>query len=248
MADAGLVLINPMTFDPFAPPTKPAYASDFRALMISSGYGDLSYGTDDEPGSSFRNATLSSAMRRAFCDGMQVLDYGCGAARYAHFLRQRLDQFTYFGLERPGSLVKRGERSIDAANAIFGDDDRIHVDLIGASLEALAIERANIALLASVFTHVDLSEMRYILTKLMTIILRGGQIVFTIFLGDEHRLEEPGMYGFYDCYGRSFFTTSQLTSVASALALQLTESEPYTAQDGNLHRVFRAEGRPPLTI
>jgi hypothetical protein len=243
MADAGLVLTNPMTFDPFAPPTKPAYASDFRALMISSGYGDLTYGTDDEPGSSFRMATLSSAMRRAFCDGMQVLDYGCGAARYAHFLRQRLDQFTYFGLERPGSLVKRGERSIDAANAIFGDDDRIHVELIGSSLEAVAIERANIALLASVFTHVDPSEMRHILTKLMPIVLRGGQIVFTIFLADGHRLEDPGMYGFDDCYGRSFFTTRQLTSVANALALQLTESGPYMAQDGNFHRVFRADSR-----
>jgi SAM-dependent methyltransferase len=230
-----------MNFDPFAPPAKPAYASDFRALMVSSGYGELTYGTDDEPGSSLRMATLSSAMGPAFCDGMQVLDYGCGAARYAHFLRQRLDRFTYFGFERPGSLVKRGERSIDAAKAIFRDDDRVHVDLIGASLEALAIERANIALLGSVFTHVELDEMRHILTKLMPIVSRKGQIVFTIFLADEHRLEDPGMYGFHDCYGRSFFTTSQLASLASALALRLTESDSYVAQDGNLHRVFRAD-------
>src|SRR4051812_18232352 len=101
-----------MAVNPFASRMKGAHDSHFRALMVASGYGDLSYGTDEEPGAFFRHATLSIAMRHAFCEEMQVLDYGCGAARYAHFLRQRLARFTYFGLEKPGSLLRHGERSI----------------------------------------------------------------------------------------------------------------------------------------
>src|SRR5207248_2040734 len=130
-----------------------------------------------EPGSSLWLASLSEAMDESFRAGMTVLDYGCGAGRYAHFLRQRLKGFRYFGLEKPGSTFKHGEKSIKIARRLFRWVPRIRFDLIGSRLESVALERADLVVLGSVFTHVDLDEMQLILRKLQPVIARGGKIV-----------------------------------------------------------------------
>src|SRR4051794_24180762 len=63
----------------------------------------LAYGTDEEPGSSLWLASLSAAMEAHFRQGVTIFDYGCGAGRYADFIRQRLHRFGYFGVEKPHS-------------------------------------------------------------------------------------------------------------------------------------------------
>src|SRR5580704_7316710 len=89
---------------------------DFAAAVGRWANGrELAFGTDAEPGSSLWLATLSEAMGGHFHEGMAVLDYGCGAGRYAEFLRQRLQRFGYYGLEKPGSRDRHGENSIAVA-------------------------------------------------------------------------------------------------------------------------------------
>lgn len=172
-----------------------------------------------------------------FRDGMSVLDYGCGVGRYAHFLRQRLDRFEYVGLEKPGAENRHGENSVAVARKIFRRDPRCGFDLIGSDTETRALSRADVAVLGSIFTHVDFGEVQRILEKLQPVADRGV-VVFSIFLDDHERLEGPGAYGFPDCYGRVWFTRDQLEALCHANGWKLEESESFLAQDVNVHRIF----------
>jgi SAM-dependent methyltransferase len=221
----------------------PQRSDHFRALLAEAGGADIYCGTDEEPHSSVWLASLSAAMGDGFREQITVLDYGCGTGRYAHFLRQRLRRFTYYGLERPGSQAARGEKCIEAATAVFAGDSRCRFDLIGSSLENEAIDRADIALLGSVFTHTNQSDLYMISRKLAPIARRGGQIVFSVFLAHEYRLEDAGIYGFTDCYGRAFFTRGQLATLGDELQLKLFECEQFIAQQVNVHCIFTARAR-----
>jgi SAM-dependent methyltransferase len=219
----------------FSPPI-----DDFSAAIQrhaeARGFGQ--FGTDEEPGSSLWLASLSEAVADSFREGMAVLDYGCGAGRYAQFLRQRLAHFTYFGLEKPGSNFGHGEKSVAVAEELFRGDGRVSFGLIGGPLEARALARADVVVLGSIFTHVDFSELRHVLSKLQPIVARGGRVVFSIFIADTHHLEQPGAYGFADCYGRAWFTTEQLQRLCDENEWTATERESFVAQEVNVHRIF----------
>jgi cyclopropane fatty-acyl-phospholipid synthase-like methyltransferase len=204
------------------------------------------FGTDEEPGSSLWLASLSEAAGDSFREGMTVLDYGCGAGRYAHFLRQRLKKFTYFGVEKPGSDFRHGEKSIKAARKLFRWDRRIGFDSIGSRLESNALARAEVVVLGSIFTHVGLDEVRYILQKLQPVVARGGKVVFSIFIADEHRLEGKGAYGFESCHDRAWFTAEQLQQLCAHNGWAAAEKESFVAQDVNLHRIFALIRDPGL--
>ena len=217
-----------------------------RILELAGTIDFSAFGTGKEPGSSLWLASLSSAMGARFRDGMTVLDYGCGAGRYAQFLRERLASFAYVGVEKPHGATRHGERSIEAASRIFRDDGRVAFGLIGDPVEADGIARADIAVLGSVFTHVDFDELRRILAKLRPIVERGGSIVFSIFIDDGYRLEGPGAYGFPDCYGRAWFTRDQLRRACDAIGCHAAEAETFVAQEINLHRIFASTRKPGL--
>jgi SAM-dependent methyltransferase len=219
----------------FTPPIQ-----DFTAAVrkLSEKHGFQPFGEEDEPGSSLWLASLSEAMGDSFREGMIVLDYGCGAGRYAQFLRQRLTRFSYYGLEKPGSVVQHGERSIEAARELFEGDERAAFSLIGSPLETNALERADVAVLGSIFTHVDFDELKNILYKLEPIVARRGKVAFSIFIDDAYRLESPGAYGFADCYGRVWFSEKQLEQLCTGNGWVAAEKEAFLAQEVNLHRIF----------
>jgi SAM-dependent methyltransferase len=196
------------------------------------------FGADEEPGSSLWLASLSEAMGESFREGIAVLDYGCGAGRYAQFLRQRLRSFEYYGLEKPGSAVQHGEKSIKTARKLFRWDRRIRFNLIGSRLEAKALSRVSVVLLGSIFTHVDFDELQRILKKMQPVLSRGGKVVFSIFLADAYRLEDKGLYGFEGCYSRVWFTEEQIQRLCDQNDWAVVEKESFVAQEVNLHRIF----------
>ena len=202
------------------------------------------FGTDDEPGSSLWMASLSEAMSSDFHEGMTVLDYGCGAGRYAQFLRQRLKRFSYYGVEKPGSNYRHGEKSTKAGRVLFRWDRRIHFDMIGSRLEAKALERASVVVLGSVFTHVDLDELQSILKKLSPVVSRGAKVVFSIFLADEYALEDEGIYGLERCYNRVWFTQDQIKQICDQNHWVAVEKGAFVAQDGNTHHIFALTQAP----
>jgi cyclopropane fatty-acyl-phospholipid synthase-like methyltransferase len=213
---------------------------DFSAAVrkYAAAENFMLFGTDEEPGSSLWMASLSEAMGENFKESMAVLDYGCGAGRYAQFLRQRLRRFEYYGLEKPGSCYQHGEKSIRTARKLFRCDRRIRFDLIGSRLESKAIARASVAVLGSIFTHVDFDELQSILKKLQPIVSDGGKVVFSIFLADTYRLEDEGIYGQKNCYNRVWFTGEQLERVCHANDWAIVEMESFVAQEVNVHRIF----------
>ena len=182
-------------------------------------------------------------MGESFRERMVVLDYGCGAGRYAQFLRQRLKRFDYFGLEKPGSTFGHGEKSIEAAKRFFRWDWRARFGLIGSSLELKAMARVNVVVLGSIFTHVDFDELCRILEKMRPLLLRGGKVVFSIFIAGEYRLEHKDAYGFDDCYSRVWFTEEQIRRLCDQNDWVLVEKESFVAQEVNVHRIFALIGR-----
>src|SRR6266705_4055045 len=106
------------------------FSAAIRAAAAADDFG--LFGSDEEPGSSLWLASLSEAMGTSFREGLTDLDYGCGAGRYAQFLRQRLKRFAYDGLERPGSDFRHGEKALAAARKLFRFDRRVRFGLIGS--------------------------------------------------------------------------------------------------------------------
>ena len=221
---------------------------DFSSAVLkqaqTEGFG--LFGTDEEPGSSLWLASLSEAIGESFREDMTVLDYGCGAGRYAQFMRQRLKKFDYFGLEKPGSDFQHGEKSIKAARKLFRWDSRIRFALLGSRLATTALARAEVALLGSIFTHVEFDEVQRILKTLQPVISRGGKVVFSIFIADIHRLEGKGAYGFESCYSRVWFTFEQLRWLCDQNGWAISERESFVAQDVNVHRIFALIRNPGL--
>ena len=125
-------------------------------------------------------------------------------------------------------------------------DSRISFGLIGDAIEADGIARANIAVLGSVFTHVDFDELQRILLTLRPVAARGGIIVFSIFIDKAYRLEGPGGYGFPDCYARAWFTRKQLRQACAAIGCAAAEAETFVAQQVNVHRIFALTEKPGL--
>jgi SAM-dependent methyltransferase len=177
-------------------------------------------------------------MGNSFREGLIVLDYGCGAGRYAQFLRQRLKTFQYYGLEKQGSAFRHGEKSIKIARKLFRWDGRVKFDLIGSRLEATALAQSEVVVLGSIFTHVDSEELEHVLKKLQPVVTRGGKIVFSIFIADQYQLEGKGAYGIENCYERAWFTAEQLQQLCDQNGWAAAEKESFVAQDVNVHRIF----------
>ena len=80
--------------------------------------------------------------------------------------------------------------------------------------------------------------MKNILHKLQPIVARRGKVAFSIFIDDAYRLENPGAYGFADCYGRVWFSEKQLKQLCAGNGWVAAEKETFLAQEVNLHRIF----------
>ena len=93
-------------------------------------------------------------------------------------------------------------------------------------------------MLGSIFTHVDFGEMQNILRKLKPVVVRGGKVVFSIFLADAYEIENQGIYGLENCYNRVWFTAEQLRRLCDEHGWALAEKASFLAQDVNLHRIF----------
>src|SRR5438105_3164612 len=112
-------------------------------------------GCEDEPLSSLWCAALAEAMGDRYGEGMKILDYGCGYARFFNFLTGRLKDFTYYGLEAPDSATGHGQRCIHFAKTSFGADRRGKFGFVGSELETEALREVDVILLGSIFTHLS---------------------------------------------------------------------------------------------
>jgi SAM-dependent methyltransferase len=197
-------------------------------------------GCEDEPMSSLWCAAFAEAMGDRYGEGMRLLDYGCGYGRFFNFLTGRLATFKYFGLEVAGSSTGHGQACLAYARRTFGDDPRGRFGLVGSELEEQALGEVNVVLLASILTHLDFDTFKALLNKFLSVIARGGAVVFSVVHGDRYECVGPGKYGMPDCYHETHYTHQQLGDHFRNQCLALTEAEHFQAPV-DLQTIYRAE-------
>ena len=186
------------------------------------------YGSGDEPLSSLWCASLAHGFGPRFAEGVKVLDYGCGGARFANFLSRRLLDFVYIGVEPPNGspLDNHTCTNLQLCEATFGHDSRVRFGTIGSDLEAEAIERiADVIVAGSIFTHLPFSAFREIVGKFQSALQRGGDFVFSVFIGDEYiHHGNPGLYGVANCWPAIVYTQALLDELAHDMDVEIVET------------------------
>lgn len=200
-------------------------------------------GTDKEPDASLCLASFAEAMGSKFKEGMKVLDYGCGSARFANFLSLRLKDFQYFGLERKES--NWGVLCVNKAIELFDGDSRVNVGYVNTKLEEKALETCDTVLLLSVFTHTTIEETEKILVKLLPIVNRGGNIVFSVIFADEYKLI-GNAYGFVDNYNITYNTKKQIKDLKNKLNINIclidtlvSDGITLSPNNGVIHSIYQ---------
>lgn len=188
-------------------------------------------GTDAEPSASICITSFINVMGDKYKEGMKILDYGCGSARVCNFLSKRLKDFHYIGLERFES--DWGQTCIKRANELFGHDSRVEVGYTNTELDKKAIDTCETVLLLSVFTHTTIETTEIILIKLLPIVERGGNIVFSMIHGNEYRLV-GNAYGFTDNFNVTYTTKEQVENLKNKLNVNIDFIDNYYS-----HSIYR---------
>jgi SAM-dependent methyltransferase len=210
---------------------------EIKYKPISDNYQSVGFGTDQEPQSSMLLTTFSKAMKSHYREGIKILDYGCGSGRYCNFLSKRINDFEYFGLEKPNSYELWGEKAIKTALSHFAHDERVNFGFIDTPLEEKAIQNCNVVLLLSVFTHTSIEETHRIIEKLLPLVLKGGKIIFSMIIDDSYK-KEGNLYGHEDSFGVTYNTTDQIKEIENKFKVKVTLEDTFLANGGYTHSIY----------
>jgi len=204
---------------------------------ITKDWKAIGHGTDEEPAQSLSHSTFALAMRDKYCEGMKILDYGCGTGRYANFLSKRLKDFQYIGLEKAGSIQGWGEISVRDGLINAAQDPRFTLGFTETTLEEKAINDSDVVLLCSVFTHTTIEETHRIVKKLLPLVERGGRVVFSMIHADQYSLN-GSLYGFDECYQVTYNTVEQIDEMRYKFNVNIKLEEKFMANWGYLHSIY----------
>jgi len=211
---------------------KDTWSKEYYKPIVEN-YEGIIVGTDAEPKASLCISSFINAMGEEYKEGMKILDYGCGSARVCNFLSKRLKDFHYIGLERFES--EWGQTCITKAKELF-NDNRVEVGYTNSELLKKAIDTSNTVLLLSVFTHTTIETTEAILTNLLPIIERGGNIVFSMIHGDRYNLVGDA-YGFNDNFRITYNTVEQVEILKNKLNVDIVLVDTFFADV--THSIYR---------
>lgn len=189
------------------------------------------YGTNSEPGTSCWMATLLDPLGSRFCEGINLLDYGCGCARLFNFMTGYLQNFRYFGAEPEGS------REIEIAKRYFRQDPRTKFMSCDEAVISEDAMNSDAVILGSIFTHLLPETCEEILKKLLPVTNKGGIIIFTALLKPQAEARGPGAHGFANCYGVSFQSEAWIGELEAKFACKIEYADDFEA--GVNHKIFR---------
>ena len=194
-------------------------------------------GTCIEPLASIGMSCFLDAIKDKFKENFSVLDYGCGAGILANFISERLENFTYYGLEPNTdhgiSRLELGRKFFNNSNVNFG--------IIENDLLEICKKQIDSVILISVFTHMEFSDVESALDRISTVFNNNPEcaIVFSCFIEDAPRLVNhlPNIWERF--YGESYITVQQLESYCKRNNLKLEKHMDFIAMNNYNHQIYK---------
>ena len=174
------------------------------------------FGTHHEPESSLGIASFFEAASSMFKEGLCIVDASFMQGNVVNFIAKRLKDFTYYATQGyyPDSFNR-------AENAI--NDSRVKFIKVPEN-----VEKADICLFFSIFSHVPFPTFVDLIKKWKFIIDKGGVIVFSAFLDNDYRIMN----------GLHYYSLSDMKAFANELGIKLVKRGEFASPDGYLHTIF----------
>lgn len=160
------------------------------------------------------------ALKDRYRNGIKVLDYGYGKGDLYYVLKDNFNHFDYCGLEINGS------ENIDS-NFI----SKSKLGLIGSKEEKEFIDKSDVVILISIFTHLEFSDFEKICSK-----FKGKYIIFSTFIDDRYRVEGPKLYGLDNCYRFVFYTDRMIKDYADRNGYSVKRISKFYIQHVDLYQ------------
>ncbi len=124
--------------------------------------------------------SIIAAMGDSLCEGVRILDWGCGAGRLANWISREIQDFDYLGVDIRNEF---GTTSIEAAISWLGHDPRVAFLFVDEFNFDYSVGY-DIAVLGSVLTHIMPAHGLSLLSDLVAIV---PKVIFTCFGPDSVR-------------------------------------------------------------
>jgi SAM-dependent methyltransferase len=194
-------------------------------------------GSNIEPLASIGMSCFTDAIKNDFKENLSIIDYGCGAGILSNFISERLDKFTYFGLEPSTGW---GPQRIETGRKYF-NDPRVNFGFTEDYKTIIQNNKIDAVILISVFTHLHIEDSFSILDELKTIFdyNKNASIVFSCFTSDSPRIGVLENYINSNYYSDSFIELKELKDYCKNNNLNLTKWMDFVAQSGHTHEIFK---------
>jgi len=196
-------------------------------------------GTNSEPLATIGMTAFLDAVKDKFVEGFSVLDYGCGAGILINPISERLNNFTYYGLEPIGG---NGPERINIGKEFF-IDSRVNFGFIESDFDGVIKNKIDSIILISIFTHLSIEDINSTLDKLTKVFESNpnSTIVFSCFISDERKLINHFPHIWERFYGESYITLNDLETYCNKNNLKLIKHMDFIAMGGYNHQIFKIE-------
>lgn len=189
-------------------------------------------GSDHEPQNTNWCEAQSEGIGKFFQEGLKMIDWGCGYARYYNWLTGLFHNFKYYGFEPRGP--RNGDILIEYCRKNLYDPRCVYDFIDNDTVVNQAIDECDVVLLGSVFTHISIEDADSVVKKFSKILDKGGYIVFSIILANEYFIGDKA-YGLEDSYNVVRHKKEQIEQLARQNNAQLDTVTTYMTEPNRLH-------------
>jgi 2-polyprenyl-3-methyl-5-hydroxy-6-metoxy-1,4-benzoquinol methylase len=196
-------------------------------------------GTNIEPLATIGMTAFLDAIKDKFNEGFSIIDYGCGAGILINPISERLDSFTYYGLE---PVTGDGPNRINLGKTHF-NDSRVNFGFIETDFNNIIENKIDTIILISIFTHLTIEDISNTLDNLIKVFEKNPEctIVFSCFTDSIRRLvrHQPEIWERF--YNESYILIDDLINYSKNNNLKLTKHSDFFALNNYKHEIFKLE-------
>ena len=194
-------------------------------------------GTNYEPLASIGMSCFTDAIKDKFKEGFAVVDFGCGSGILANFISERLDNFTYYGLEPANewgsSRIELGKQTFNDARVNFGFIENDYENIIKNN-------KIDAVILISDFTHLIIDDVYKVLKNVEKVFTynENASIVFSCFIQNNRKVGNLQTNINSNYYSDSYIKLQDLEVYCSDNNLKLRKHMDFIAMGGFKHEIF----------